>query len=31
MDYSDDACMDRFTAQQDVRIDTQFSAYRFNR
>ena len=31
MDYSDDACMDRFTAQQDGRIDAQFSAYRLNR
>lgn len=29
MDYTDDACMDTFTSLQDVRMDEQFSAYRF--
>lgn len=28
MDYTDDACMDTFTALQDGRMDEQFSAYR---
>jgi hypothetical protein len=31
MDYSDDHCMDRFTAGQDVRMDQQFSAYRYGK
>ena len=31
MDYSDDACMDHFTAGQDARMDAQFSTYRFGR
>jgi hypothetical protein len=28
MDYTDDACMDRFSAGQDVRMDSAYSAYR---
>jgi hypothetical protein len=31
MNYSDDACMDRFTAGQDVRMDRQFTAFRMGR
>jgi len=31
MDYTDDACMDRFSAGQDVRMDAMFSAYRYNK
>ena len=29
MDYTDDACMNTFTLQQDARMDEQFAAYRF--
>jgi hypothetical protein len=28
MDYTDDACMDRFTSNQDSRMDTAFTSYR---
>ena len=28
MDYTDDACMDRFSAGQDARMDSMYSAYR---
>ena len=28
MDYSDDACMDRFSAGQDTRMDQQFTTFR---
>ena len=31
MDYSDDSCMDHFTAGQDARMDAQFSTYRFGK
>ena len=31
MDYSDDACMDRFTAGQDARMDAQFTTFRLGR
>ena len=31
MDYTDDACMDRFTSGQDVRMDAQFTTYRFGK
>lgn len=30
MDYTDDSCMDRFSAGQDTRMDTLFTTYRFN-
>lgn len=29
MDYTDDACMDTFSAGQDGRMDSQFTTYRF--
>jgi hypothetical protein len=31
MDYSDDACMFKFTAGQDTRMDAQFTTYRFGK
>ncbi len=31
MDYTDDACMDRFTGGQDGRMDGQFTTYRYNK
>ena len=31
MDYTDDACMDRFTAGQDARMDSMFSTYRYGK
>ena len=30
MDYTDDACMTHFTVGQDARMDSAFSAYRYN-
>jgi hypothetical protein len=31
MDYGTDVCMDHFTPDQDIRMDYQFSAYRFGK
>jgi Pregnancy-associated plasma protein-A len=31
MDYTDDACMNRFSAGQDTRMDSLFTTYRFGR
>jgi hypothetical protein len=30
MDYTDDACMFRFTSEQDLRMDSMYSTYRAN-
>lgn len=31
MDYTDDACMTQFTANQKARMDAQFSTYRYGK
>jgi hypothetical protein len=31
MDYTDDFCMDRFSSDQDKRMDAMFSAYRYGK
>jgi hypothetical protein len=31
MDYTDDSCMDRFSAGQDARMDAQFTTYRYGK
>ncbi len=31
MDYTDDACMNTFSAGQDTRMDSMFSTYRFGK
>ena len=31
MDYTDDACMDRFSTGQDARMDAMFTTYRFGK
>jgi Pregnancy-associated plasma protein-A len=31
MDYTDDACMFKFSSGQDVRMDAQFTTYRYNK
>jgi hypothetical protein len=31
MDYSDDACMFKFTSGQDARMDSMFTTYRFGK
>ena len=31
MDYTDDDCMDRFSADQDARVDAMFTAYRYGK
>jgi hypothetical protein len=31
MDYTDDACMFKFSAGQDARMDSQFTTYRYGK
>jgi hypothetical protein len=31
MDYTDDACMNTFSAGQDSRMDSMFTTYRFGK
>jgi hypothetical protein len=31
MDYTDDSCMEVFSAGQDARMDTMFTTYRFGK
>jgi hypothetical protein len=31
MDYTDDSCMERFSAGQDTRMDSMFTTYRFGK
>ncbi len=31
MDYTDDSCMFQFTSEQDARMDSQFTTYRYNK
>jgi len=31
MDYTDDSCMNRFSAGQDTRMDSLFTTYRFGK